>query len=151
MNRVYLDFQRTEVSIIEIKLILCYIVFYAFVLLYFLPIGKDLIIARRRAKDKLVEESDMLELLEEADKNIKSFVLNDESKSDAYTEKYAIELRDNLILAGAIRLARRSKEIMTMQLKEVEDAEEVDICGQNMFIVKVINWLISILNILLEP
>lgn len=106
--------------------------------IYFYFAGKDLIIARRRAKQKLIEEDDMLELLRATEENIKQVVEEDENANNCeYTEKQAIKLRDNLIAAGAIRLARRSKEIMHMQLKEVLDAEEVMVLEEKMFIVMV--------------
>ena len=103
-------------------------------LIFFL--GKDLIVARIRAKKKLVSDNEMNILLEQIESNLGSFITAAEDSSD-YTVDDAVNIRDNLIAAGAIRLSRRSKEIMMMTMEEVGRVEEIDIAGESMYIIKV--------------
>ena len=50
---------------------------------------------------------------------------------------FSIKIRNELIAAAALRLARRSKELMTMTLSEYEAVEELEVEGEKMYIIKV--------------
>ena len=80
----------------------------------------------------------MKEILNEANIAIDKFLRDDEEgKTDAYSSTQIVSIRDSLLAASAVRLARRSKELMTMTVEEVNMAESIPVNNDEMFVVKV--------------
>ena len=106
---------------------------------YFL--GADLLKARQRAAKKLVSDDDMSYMLQQTTDALTKVMSDMKGEGTAhYTKSEIIGVRNTLVAAATVRLARRSKELMTMTVEEVADAESIEINDQEMFIVKVSNY-----------
>ena len=80
----------------------------------------------------------MKELHKETEATVEKVVKDDkEGKLKEYTTTEIISVRDALVTAATVRLARRSKELMTMTLQEVEAAEIIKVNERFMHVVKV--------------
>ena len=91
--------------------------------------GKDLIVARERAQKRLVDKEESDVILKETGDFLKDFE-TEESVLNSYDAPQIRRVRDNLIVAACIRLARRSKEIMSLTISEFEQAEDCEIEGE---------------------
>ena len=96
--------------------------------------GGDLVMTRRRAKAKLMKTDELTDLRKERSKALEEAL---EEDWDVYTKEQINRVRDDLIAVGALKLGRRTKEMMTMTCKEVEEAEEREINDERFHIIKV--------------
>ena len=94
--------------------------------------------ARQRAEKKLVTDDDMEFMLEQTKGTLLKVISDKEqNKIVDYNKTDIIKVRNTLVAAATVRLARRSKELMTMTLNEVAEAECIEVQEQEMFIVMV--------------
>ena len=101
--------------------------------------GEDLVATRKRAKGRLVGENELNSILLEAQEFLKDVSNKTAQDLSSYDEKKVLDVRNNLMVVGSIRLGRRSKELMTMTLEEVAEAEKTLINGEAFHIVKVMD------------
>lgn len=100
--------------------------------------GKDVIAAKARAKKKLITQQENNDLLDKTHKFLHSFVEENKANTDrVYSRSEALQVRDSLMAVATLRLGRRSKELMTMTLQEIADAEEEIIRDEKYWFIKV--------------
>ena len=99
--------------------------------------GKDLAKSRESARDKLISEDELNDLLADINGKITSVLEDNKEQREKYSLSKIVDIRNCLIAAGTIRIGRRSKELMKMQLEEVQNAEQVVVEGDTYVVVKV--------------
>lgn len=97
--------------------------------------GGDVARRREKAAAKLMTEEEMAEVYNKKTESLKRSLKEDYCKFDK--NRIAL-IRDDLISCAAIRLGRRSTELKTMTVEEVERAEERFIDGEANYIIKVL-------------
>lgn len=103
----------------------------------------DLLLAKKKAAAKIVDDDDISSILEKTKTVLSAFISDsDAEKFEKFSIKQIISIRDSLIASAAVRLPRRSKELMRMTIEEVNQAETVSVQGENMHIIKVSTKLI---------
>lgn len=108
----------------------------------------DLLNARKRAAAKVVCEKDIQSIFDKTKVAISALIADNKSGNlEDYTSSQIIAVRDSLIASAAVRLARRSKELMRMTIQEVELAEIVNVNGEAMHIIKVNIFISNFCNI----
>ena len=100
-------------------------------------VGREQILSRKKAKSKLISKEETDKFLSEIDKDLKTF-LNEKEKWQQYSQNDVRKVRNNLMAAAILRLGRRSKEIMRMTTKEVEDFQKRSVNGENFYIIEVL-------------
>ena len=100
--------------------------------------GHDLIESKRRAESKLVEEEELDQLLNDTISSVLEVLEKSQEEIEKLTVSDALNVRDGLMAIATLRLGRRSKELLTMKLSEVEKAEVKLINRQKYHIVKVL-------------
>lgn len=88
--------------------------------------GAGLAITKKKAAEKLMSEEELKVMLEERSEELRRTL---EEDYDCYDKEKITTVRNNLIVVATIRLGRRTKEIMTMTLDEVRDAEKIQVEG----------------------
>lgn len=87
--------------------------------------GLDVAVAKQRASKTIIPEAEIALVIKEARRKLNKVLDDDQSIGlEDYSEQDAQDVRDHLILVAASRLGQRSKELMTMTISEVNDAEE---------------------------
>ena len=99
--------------------------------------GIDIIKAKEKATKKLINEDDANEVLKETDDFLAEMISIDENQWITFSLEKIRNIRDSLIVAATIRLARRSKELMTMSLQEYENAEDCTVNNETFKLIKV--------------
>ena len=100
--------------------------------------GEDSLATRKRSASKLIPEEELDNLQVDIGGKISEILRKLESDSD-FNDTDALEIRNYLIAAATLRLGRRSKELIEMQLEEVRNAEEIEIDSKPHFLIKVKN------------
>ena len=92
--------------------------------------GKDMIKKKEKAKNKIVSDEEMDELLQRTRSYI--YEISDQMKTDhlQFDRKEIMKIRDSLIAVATVRLGRRSLEMTRMTLHEVEKATVSVIDGE---------------------
>ena len=86
--------------------------------------GADLIRTQARTKAKLLTEKEINELILE-NNTLRKLIKDEEVRTlSSYSLKEALKVRNSLIAAATVRHGRRSQEITTMTLDQVNEAEE---------------------------
>ena len=100
--------------------------------------GLEKISTKNKAKGKLIDEKEMNELKNSTRKYLMK-VLDDmrQQKHLEYNAKQVSEVRNGLIMIGAIRLGRRAKEFARMTVDEAKKAERVEVNGEEFFLIEV--------------
>ena len=92
--------------------------------------GKDLMLGKEKAKNRLINLDDSNSILKENE----NFLLEISKQNEESLKKMNLQqirkVRDSLIAAATIRLPRRSKELITLSLEEYQKAEERLIEGE---------------------
>lgn len=102
--------------------------------------GADRIKARYRAKKKIIPNEDLKELLEETRNFLKEVLKDNEDGEIAnYDLRKVLKVRDSLIAVAIERIGRRSKEVTTMSLEEVERNTTKEINGVTYHIIEVLD------------
>lgn len=84
--------------------------------------GLDIAASKQRSSKKLVAESEISDIIEDARKRLFRVLEEDMARGlNHYSIKDAQDVRDDLILVAASRLGQRSKETMKMTITEVEE------------------------------
>lgn len=96
--------------------------------------GEDLAMCKRRAEETLMTDEEMETVLYERSNALKEIIDQDFVNFDKHK---ITEIRNDLMLVAAIRLGRRSTELVTMTCEEVGRAEERSINDEPHYIVKV--------------
>ena len=100
--------------------------------------GKNIINKKNKVQIKLMEKEEMDELQLELESFFDEAHNDVENKTIAdYTDTQIINVRNHLLALGAVRLGRRSKELLKMKKIEVANAEKRKIKGIDHFIIKV--------------
>ena len=99
--------------------------------------GKDLAKSKAAAKKKLVTDDELDSLLADITCKLTMVLADSQEVRDSYSTTRILDVRNCLIAAGALRLGRRSKELMKMTTSEVDDAERVEVDGDVFHVVKV--------------
>ena len=99
--------------------------------------GLEGIAASHRAVEKLVSEEEINSLMEDLRTDIRTLLNSSDDEMANFSIKQVLNYRNVLMAIPALRLGRRSKELMTLQLNEVDKAEKTDIEGEPFFVVKV--------------
>ena len=101
--------------------------------------GKDLIIGKQRAKNKLISSSDSYSMLKENEAYLREISEKSKESLNAMNMQQIRKVRDSLIVAATIRIPRRSKELITLSLEEYANAEDRVNDGENFKIIKVLD------------
>ena len=99
--------------------------------------GEDQVATRKRAKERIVEVGDLQEILVEVDSHLEEVGRTPATDLKKFKEEDVLQVRNSLMVAACIRLGRRSKELMTMTIDEVNAAEEKIIDGNTFHIIQV--------------
>lgn len=99
--------------------------------------GKDLARTREAAQKKLVSEDELDALLADVTSKLTMVLADSQEVRAAYSMTKILDVRNNLIAAGTLRLGRRSKELMKMETTEVDAAERLVVDGDIFHVVKV--------------
>ena len=99
--------------------------------------GADLIKAKERARKKLISADDTIDVLKETQDYLGNLVEQDENEWQSFDMTEIRKIRDSLIMIATIRISRRSKEMTSMTLREVENAEDCVADGVLYKIIKV--------------
>ena len=100
--------------------------------------GKEMIFTKKRAKDKLLTESELEDLMKNNSTylaKVNSDIL--EKKHIDYGIEEILKVRNSLIAAATLRIGRRSQEMTRMNLAEVAGAEESLVGEEKFFIINV--------------
>ena len=93
---------------------------------------------RTEPKKKLVSEKDLDSVLEDQESvELRSVLNSSEDEIREWNISKILKIRNSLMTVAALRIGRRSKELMTMQLGVVENAKEAEIDGEPFFIIEV--------------
>ena len=102
--------------------------------------GADIIRTKARAKAKLVTDEEINELILQNEDYLKKVIKDEEDGTlSSYSLKEALKVRNSLIAAATVRLGRRSQEMTTMTLDQVNEAEERLVHEEVIYIVKVLD------------
>ena len=102
--------------------------------------GAEIIKSKAKAKEKLVSEEEMKDYLKEPKEVLKNLLIDFEKNSvSKYGIKQTIKVRNSLIAVATVRLGRRSKELSTMSLEEVSEADKEIVDGKEVYIIKVVD------------
>ena len=101
--------------------------------------GADLLKTKNKAKKKLISKEELDSLLQEIQLKLFDILQYDETKLSNLTIKEIIDIRDSLIAVATIRLGRRSKELMKMNIKEVNDAKILNVENTVYYLIEVLN------------
>jgi len=100
--------------------------------------GVDMIRTKTKAERKIVDGNELKELQEEIHAYLEQIFKDTAGKNlDSYTKKQVIEIRNNLMAIGTIRIGKRSKEIIKMTIDEMKDASQREVGDKVFYIVKV--------------
>ena len=92
--------------------------------------GADRVATVNKAKEKLISDEDTKELMEELTLEVTALLNMSDEEVSNLTMKQVLNYRNVLMAIPTLRLARRSKELMTMNVKEVKNSEEKEIDGE---------------------
>ena len=98
--------------------------------------GADLIAAKQKTQKKLIKESDKSIFMKET-KDLSKGADTEVDVLQTYDTSQVLKVRDSSIVLAAMRMYRRSKELMTMSLDEVADSEDVKVDWENYKVIKV--------------
>lgn len=96
-----------------------------------------MIASRAKAKEGLINREGMEELKKKVEAYIEKVRATDVETIKKYSVTEAIEVRNHLMATATLRLGRRSKELLTMNLDEMEKAKVCEANGERYFIVYV--------------
>ena len=100
--------------------------------------GRERVETRKRVAKKLIGEEEMDDLMEETSNSLWPILEKSEEDLMKLTTKEILDIRNSLMAVAALRLGRRSQELVKMTLKEVEEAEEKTVDDKHFYIVKVL-------------
>ena len=100
--------------------------------------GKNIISTKTKARNKLLDETELRELLNETNRYLQS-VHEDVGRGahKSYSRKHITQVRNALMAVATVRLGRRSLEMTKMTLDEVEGATESRINGVKHYTINV--------------
>ena len=99
--------------------------------------GEEGIASSKKAADKLLSEEDMEGLMEDLLMEVRTVLSSSDEDIANFTTQRVLNFRNVLMAIPTLRLGRRSKELMTLQLSEVENSERASIEGESFFVIKV--------------
>ena len=100
--------------------------------------GEDQVETKKKAKKRLIGEENLNEIATAARKTLSTFINETKEEMVAHSVKEVIEIRNSLMVVAAIRLARRSMELMKMTIEQAKAAEESVVDGEKYKIITVL-------------
>lgn len=100
--------------------------------------GRDIVKTKQKARSKLVPEQELEEVLDKLKEKVSEFNLIAEEDFKTMNEKDVLKVRNALIAIATLRLGRRTKEIITLQIEEVDKAVVKVVDGEEFRVVEVL-------------